>query len=158
ASARRPRCGVTTARSSSRSGPDSTRRSRRMTDDALLVARALFWFLTAGVALLPRRWAVFCLLLASHIHLTSLTFASATSVGFENTVRIAVLPLLFLARAHFLPLKYLPWSLPQKAWVALTIYAAVAGFWGGFPLSTVKLVAYLLAYLVLYGIFCTAWA
>src|SRR5262249_60321310 len=123
-----------------------------MSDEALLIARVLFWALTAGVAFLPMRWATFCLILASHIDITSLTFASATSVGFENPVRIAVLPLLFLARAHFLPLKYLPWSLPQKAWVALTIYAAVACFWGGFPLSTVKLVAYLLAYLVLYGI------
>ena len=129
-----------------------------MTDDALIIARVLFWILTAGVAFLPMRWATFCLVLASHIDITSLTFASATSVGFENTVRIAVLPLLFLARAHFLPLRQIQWTLPHKLWFAFTVYAAIAGFWGGFPLSSVKLVAYLVAYFILYRIFCTAWA
>jgi len=128
-----------------------------MSDEALLVARVLFWALAAGLALLPMRWATVCLILASHIDITSLTFASATSVGFENTVRIAVLPLLFLARSHFLPLQTLQWRLPEKLWAALTIYAAIAGFWGGFPLSAAKLVAYLAAYFVLYLAFCSAW-
>ena len=41
--------------------------------------------------------------------------------------------------------------------MALTIYAAIAGFWGGFPLSAAKLVAYLAAYFVLYLAFCSAW-
>src|SRR5436305_5007797 len=96
--ARKPRYNATTAPTSRYSGRNSTRRSRRMSDEALLVVRVLFWVLTAGLALLPMRWATVCLILASHIDITSLTFASATSVGFENTVRIAVLPLLFLAR------------------------------------------------------------
>ena len=78
-------------------------------------------------------------------------------MGFENTVRIAVLPLLFLARSHFLPLQTLQWRVPEKLWAALTIYAAIAGFWGGFPLSAAKLVAYLAAYFVLYLAFCSAW-
>jgi O-antigen ligase len=128
-----------------------------MSDEALLIARVLFWAFSAGVALLPMRWAFFCLILASHIDITSLSFASATSVGFENTFRIAVLPVVLLARTQFLSLNDLVWTLPHKAWLALTIYVGIAGFWGGFPLSAVKFVAYLAAYFVLYGIFCAAW-
>jgi O-antigen ligase len=128
-----------------------------MSDDALLIARVLFWAFSAGLAFLPMRWAIFCLILASHIDITSLSFASATNVGFENTVRIAVLPLLLLARTQFRPLKELRWTLPHKLWLALTLYVAIAGFWGGFPLSAVKLVTYLAAYFVYYCIFCAAW-
>jgi O-antigen ligase len=128
-----------------------------MSDEALLVARVLFWAASVGVAILPMRWALFCLILASHIDITSLTFASATSVGFENTFRIVVLPLLLLVRTQLRPLKNLRWTLPHKLWLALTIYVAIAGSWGGFPLSAVKLVAYLAAYFVIYLILCEGW-
>jgi hypothetical protein len=128
-----------------------------MSDEAILVARLLFWTCAAGVAFLPTRWAIFALILASHIDITSLTFASATTVGFENTVRIVGLPLLLLVRTHFLPLENFRWTLAHKAWLALMIYAAIAGAWGGFPLSTIKLIAYLTAYVLLYALFLTAW-
>ena len=39
-----------------------------MSDEALLVARVLFWALTAGLALLPMRWATVCLILACTRH------------------------------------------------------------------------------------------
>jgi hypothetical protein len=128
-----------------------------MSDEALLVARILFWAVAAGVMVFPMRWALFCFILASHVDITSLTFASATSVGFENTFRIAVLPLLLLVRTQFRPLKNLQWMLPHKLWLALTIYVAIAGSWGGFPLSSLKFVVYLAAYFVIYLIFCEGW-
>jgi hypothetical protein len=89
--------------------------------------------------------------------ITSLTFNSATAVGFENTIRIAGLPALLLLRTGFAPLREMTWALPQKIWLGLIAYAAIAGFWGGFPLSAIKMVAYLVAYFVLYLVFCSAW-
>jgi O-Antigen ligase len=128
-----------------------------MPDNALLVARVLFWVFAAGVLLLPMRWSLFCFILASHMDITSLTFNSATAVGFENTIRIAGLPALLLLRTGFAPLKEMAWTLPQKIWLALVAYAAIAGFWGGFPLAAIKMLAYLIAYFVLYTIFCDGW-
>jgi O-Antigen ligase len=128
-----------------------------MPDEALLVARALFWVFAAGVLLLPMRWSLFCFILAAHMDITSLTFNSATAVGFENTIRIVGLPTLLLLRTGFAPLKDMTWTLPQKIWLGLIVYAAIAGLWGGFPLAAIKMVAYLVAYFVLYLIFCSAW-
>ena len=90
-----------------------------MPDEALLVARVLFWVFAAGVVLLPMRWSLFCFILASHMDITSLTFNSATAVGLENTVRIAGLPLLLLLRTGFTSSEDLTWTLPQKMWLAL---------------------------------------
>ena len=128
-----------------------------MPDEALLVARVLFWVFAAGVLLLPMRWSLFCFILAAHMDITSLTFNSATAVGFENTIRIVGLPALLLLRTGFAPLKDMTWTLPQKIWLGLIVYAAIAGLWGGFPLAAIKMVAYLVAYFVLYLVFCSAW-
>ena len=128
-----------------------------MPDNALLVARVLFWVFAAGVLLLPMRWSLFCFILASHMDITSLTFNSATAVGFENTIRIAGLPTLLLLRTGFVSLKETAWTWPQKIWLALMAYAAIAGFWGGFPLAAIKMLAYLIAYFVLYTILCDGW-
>jgi O-Antigen ligase len=128
-----------------------------MPDEALLVARALFWVFAGGVLVLPMRWSLFCFILAAHMDITSLTFNSATAVGFENTIRIAGLPMLLLVRTGFTPLKDMTWTLPQKIWLGLVAYAAIAGFWSGFPLAAIKMVAYLIAYFMLYMIFCGAW-
>jgi len=127
-------------------------------NDPLIAARLLFWIFAAGVLLLPMRWSFFCFILASHMDITSLTFASATTVGFENTIRIAVLPLLLLARAGFAPLKQFQWRLPAKLWAALVAYAAIAGLWSGFALSAAKMVVYLAAYLVLYVALSYGWS
>jgi hypothetical protein len=128
-----------------------------MPDEALLVARALFWMFAAGVLLLPVRWSLFCFVLAAHMDITSLTFNSATAVGFENTIRIAGLPMLLLTRTGFAPLREMTWTLPQKLWIVLVAYAAIAGFWTDFPLAAIKMVAYLGAYFMLYAIFCSGW-
>ena len=129
-----------------------------MPGEALLVARVLFWVFAAGVVLLPMRWSLFCFILAAHMDITSLTFNSATAVGFENTIRIGALPLLLLLRTGFAPLKDITWTLPQKIWLGLVVYAAIAGAWSGFPLAAIKMVAYLITYFVLFLIFCSAWS
>jgi hypothetical protein len=129
-----------------------------LTNDPLIVARLLFWIFAAGVLLLPIRWSMFCFILASHMDITSLTFASATTVGFENTIRIAVLPVLLLARTGFAPILHFRWTLPAKLWLALVVYAAISGSWSGYALSAAKMVAYLAAYLILYSVLSYSWA
>jgi O-antigen ligase/polysaccharide polymerase Wzy-like membrane protein len=126
-------------------------------ENALLVSQVLFWIVAAGVAFLPIRWALFCFILASHMDITTVTFASASTVGFENTVRIICLPALLLWRTGF-SFRDLAWTLPQKLWLALVVYAAISGFWSGFLLSAMKMVVYLSVYLALFAIFCSAWA
>ena len=128
-----------------------------MADQALIVARILFWICAAGVIVLPMRWALFCFIVASHLDITTLTFTSATAVGFENTTRIAALPMVLLLRTGVESFKSFLWTIPQKIWVALTIYAAIAGLWSTFPVSAFKMVVYLAAYFVLYGVFCVGW-
>jgi hypothetical protein len=128
-----------------------------MADHALVVARVLFWICAAGVVLLPMRWAFFCFILASHLDITTLTFTSATAVGFENTTRIAGLPLVLLLRTGVESFKSFLWTKPQKIWVALIVYTAIAGLWSTFPLSAAKMVVYLAAYFVLFGVFCAGW-
>jgi hypothetical protein len=128
-----------------------------MPDEALLIARVLFWVFAAGVLLLPMRWSVFCFILAAHMDITSLSFNSATAVGFENAVRITGLPFLLLLRTGFAPLRAISWTLPLKLWMALVAYAAIAGLWSEFSLAAIKMVAYLGAYFILYMTFCSAW-
>ncbi len=129
-----------------------------LANDPLIVARILFWVFAAGVLLLPMRWSFFCFILASHMDITSLTFASATAVGFENTVRIAALPLLLLVRTGFAPLAQFQWTLATKLWAALVAYAAISGLWSSFALSAAKMVVYLAAYLLLYAVLSYGWA
>src|SRR6202047_3441974 len=112
-------------RNSWRGGRNSTRRPGCMPGECLLVARVLFWVCAAGVLFLPMRWSLFCFILASHMDITSLTFNSATAVGFENTIRIAGLPTLLLLRTGFVSLKETAWTWPQKIWLALMAYAAI---------------------------------
>jgi len=127
-------------------------------DQALVVARVLFWICAAGVLMLPMRWAFFCFIVASHLDITTLTFTSATAVGFENTTRIAGLPMVLLLRTGVESFKAFLWTTPQKIWIALTAYAAIAAVWSTFPLPALKMVVYLVAYFVLFGVFCAGWA
>lgn len=124
----------------------------------LQIARALLWMLSIGVLLLPMRWALFCFIVAAHLDIMSPTFASASSFGFENTVRIAILPVVLLLRMRFGPLHDLSWSLPHKVWIALIAYAGIAGVWSDFQVSALKMVVYLGVYFLLFAIFSTAWA
>ena len=129
-----------------------------LANDPLIVARVLFWIFAAGVLLLPMRWSFFCFILASHMDITSLTFASATAVGVENTIRITVLPVLLLARTGFAPLVQFQWTLAAKLWAALVAYAAISGLWSSYSLSAAKMVVYLAAYLLLYAVLSYGWA
>jgi hypothetical protein len=127
-------------------------------DTAISIARILFWIMCVLVVFLPLRWAFVCLIVASHLDITTSTFTSSAAIGFENSVRILGLPAILLLRMHFLPLKNISWKFPHKVWMALVAYAAIATLWSDFRLSALKMVTYLMMYFVLYAIFSEAWA
>jgi hypothetical protein len=127
-------------------------------DTAISIARVLFWVMCASILFLPLRWAFVCLIVASHLDITTSSFTSSAAIGFENTVRILGLPAILLARMHFVPLKNISWKFPHKVWLALIAYVAAATTWSDFRLSGLKMVAYLVMYFVVYAIFSEAWA
>jgi hypothetical protein len=126
-------------------------------EQAILIARVLFWLVFVCAVFAPIRWSLFCLVIAAHLDITSGSFLSSSSVGLENSFRIAGLPLLLLMRMRWVPLKNLDWTLPQKLWIAFTLYAGVATLWSDYKLSAVKMVIYLTVYFVLFAILCHAW-
>jgi hypothetical protein len=78
-------------------------------------------------------------------------------VGLENTIRTIIVPTILLlrfGRSQFSTLIRQPLGL---LWLLLTAYAAVACLWSPFQLSGLKMVAYLVSYLMIGAIFLEAW-
>ena len=117
----------------------------------------LFYALALGVAFLPVRWSLVCLLLAGSVEVIQPGFVASTSISWENVGERFVLPTLMLLRmTHFRLLK-IKWTAASKAWAILTLYAAISILWSPFKLSGLKMVAYLAAWFVLYLVFHLAW-
>jgi O-Antigen ligase len=126
--------------------------------EALLVAKVLFWLLGIGVAVLPLRWAFLSYLVVMHIDLAGPLFASSTSVGFENLLKVIGLPIILLFRTQFKPLTHAKITWAFVLWTVLILYATLTTFWSPFLLSGVKMVFYLYAYLVIFLIFVHGWS
>jgi hypothetical protein len=126
-------------------------------DQNWFAVRTLFWILAAAAVFLPMRWSILSFILISHIDVTTSTFESATSVGFENSVRTVVLPTLLFIRFSRGRLLNLRWNAPVVLWVLLTLYAAAACLWTPFQLSGVKMIGYMYCYLVLGAVFLDGW-
>jgi O-Antigen ligase len=126
--------------------------------EAFLVARVLFWLLGVGIAVLPLRWAFLSYLVVMHIDLSGPLFASSTSVGVENLLKVIGLPLILLFRTKFKPLKNAKITWAFILWTMLILYATLTTFWSPFLLSGVKMVFYLYAYLVVFLIFVHGWS
>lgn len=128
-----------------------------MEEQAFQIARVMFWLVFVCAVFAPIRWSLFCLIIAAQLDITSGAFLSSGSVGLENSLRIAGLPLLMLVRMRWAPLKSLDWTLPQKLWIGFTLYAGVAIMWSDYKLSAIKMVIYLTVYFVLFAILSHAW-
>jgi O-Antigen ligase len=126
--------------------------------EAFLVAKVLFWLLGVGIAVLPLRWAFLSYLVVMHIDLSGPLFASSTSVGVENLLKVIGLPLILLFRTRFKPLRNAKITLAFILWTMLILYATLTTFWSPFLLSGVKMVFYLYAYLVVFLIFVYGWS
>jgi O-Antigen ligase len=126
--------------------------------EAFLVARILFWCLGIGIIALPLRWALVCYLLIMHIDLSGPSFASASSLGLENVLKIVGLPILLLLRMKMRPLSKARITWPIIIWLAFILYATLTTFWSAFPFAGMKMVSYLFTYLLLFIIFTYAWS
>src|SRR5215469_3811098 len=117
----------------------------------------LFYALALGIVCLPLRWSLLCLLLAGNVAVNSPSFVSTSSVSWQNAIETVVLPIVLMLRLTRFRFPRIEWRFPSKVWVALIVYAAISILWSPFKLSGVKMVAYLVAWFVLYIVFHIAW-
>lgn len=127
-------------------------------DPALLTAQVLFCLLGIGILTLPLRGALVCYLLVMHIDLSGPSFASASSLGLANVLKIIGLPLILLIRMKMRPLIKARITLPLAIWTIFILYATLTTFWSAFPFAGLKMVSYLFTYLLLFIIFTYAWS
>lgn len=127
-------------------------------DQALIFGRFLFWLLAVVTAFAPLRWAVPCYLLLAQIDFSGPVLSSASTFGFENTLKIVAVPTLLALRIGWKYCEALNWEPLEKSWLLFCSYVVVASYWSPFHLSALKMVGYLYAYTVLFLVFTYAWA
>src|SRR3954467_14167190 len=120
-----------------------------MGHETLFVARLFFWVFVAGSVFLPARCAVISYLLLVQFDLTGSAFYSSEILGWENAVKIIVVPSILFLRMK--PFDFLNADVLRigRTWLLLAGYAAVAVLWSPFRLSAVKMLGYFYAYTVL---------
>lgn len=125
--------------------------------ETLLVARLFFWLFAAGAMALAPRWAVISYLLLVQFDLTGSAFYSSEFLGWENAIKIVVVPtILFLRlRPSFEPLEA-PIARLGRLWLLFAAYAAVAVLWSPYHLSGLKMLGYFYAYAVSFLVFTVA--
>ena len=125
--------------------------------ESLAVARVLFWLFAAGTVLLPVRWAVISYLLLVQFDLTGAAFYSSEFLGWENAIKIVVVPTLLLLRLRPIDFGDSTISKLGQVWLCFAGYAAIAVLWSPYRLSGVKMLGYLYAYALLFVVFTIAW-
>ena len=116
----------------------------------------LFLVLAIGTIVLPKKWAVFCWLLTAHLDLSGFQWLSASAFGWQNTVRVIILPSLLLFRLNGLGL-FTKFSISGGLWITLSLYAALASLWSPYSLSAVKQLGYLYSYGISFLLLFFAW-
>lgn len=119
-------------------------------DVSVYIARLLFWVVAGLVCLGPKRRAVFCLLLLAQLDASGPEFASASSLGVENALKVVVVPTILLLRIGPAAWKGRLSEPFARLWIALISYAVVASIWSPFRLSALKMAGYLYCYAVIY--------
>jgi O-antigen ligase len=128
-----------------------------MTEPAIVAAEVLFLVLGSLSLVLPLRWALFSYVLLTQINVSGPEFASASSLGWENAVKVVLIPTILLLR---LPSgkRFETGRTPvSRWWLPFVAYVALASLWSPFPLSAVKMVGYLYSYSVLFVLFLHGW-
>jgi O-antigen ligase/polysaccharide polymerase Wzy-like membrane protein len=128
-----------------------------MSHETIAVARLLFWVLVAACVALPVQWGVIAYVLLAQFDLTGTAFYSSELLGWENAVKIAVVPtLLFLkVRPEFSMNRETVRT--ARTWLLLAAYAALSVVWSPFKLSGTKMLGYFYAYTALFAVFTVAW-
>lgn len=128
-----------------------------MTDQVLLCAQLLFWFLVLFSCTLSLPWSIVSYLALSNIDMSAVYLNVGPSVGIDNAVKILIVPaVLFFRLGKQFPTSN-TWRLVGKLWICLILYSAVASLWSPYRLAAWKMVGYLVSYLALFLVFFGAW-
>lgn len=130
-----------------------------MVMDLRLIETGLFWLLLVLV-LQPfsLEWSLLAYLLIAHLDMSGPEWASASSIGWENTVKIIALPTVLLLRTRLKAWRLVKGSIAFRIWMAFGLYAVVASLWTPFPVSAIKLIGYLYSYTVTFLVFAYAFS
>jgi hypothetical protein len=126
--------------------------------ESVLVVEAMFWGLALGTIVFPRRWSLFAYLLLSQIDGSGAWFASSSALGFENLLKIVVIPtILFFRIPDYESYTRPAWNWALRWWGLLFGFASLAILWSPAPLAGMKMAGYLYSYPLLFAVFFAAW-
>lgn len=123
-----------------------------MNFDYTLIERILFYSLGSLVIFLPGEWALCSYLILTHCDLSVMQsgFSPTSTIGYENVIRVVVIPALLLYRLRKVNVTIAPWRGIKVAWLLLACYAGLSAFWSPFRLSGEKVSVYLFTYGLLF--------
>ena len=119
---------------------------------------AIVLLLVLGAGVLPLRWALMVVLIAGNFDLSGANFASGTEFGAANAVRSLLPPLLLVWRLDPRAVLQGLFDPPAlQAFLGLIAFTAVSVLWSPLPLPGIKLVGFLIGWLVLFAVLRRAW-
>jgi hypothetical protein len=114
----------------------------------VIVSKILFWLFVIPIFIpfIPIRFLLFLYLIIVHFDSSGGVFASASTLGIENAVKVVLLPSLLLLRSFSYNLKMAKFIPGIAVWILLCIYVIISSSWSPFQLSAIKQIGYLYAY------------
>jgi O-antigen ligase len=107
----------------------------------------------------PRRLALCVWMVISNLDVSAADWQVRDSVGWENTIRILVIPVILFVR--YFAQQPLIDSLRSRAfrvWLAFSAYVVLAALWTPYGVSALKMAGYMLSHVITFIVFYTAWA
>jgi O-antigen ligase len=129
-----------------------------MTYEAPIIAIVLFWAFATGVLFLPLDLAIPAYLLIAEIDMSGPEFTATSSIGYQNLIKIMVLPVVLICRIGWHPVMKARWPSFARTWCVLIVYALVSTAWSDYRLSAIKMLGYLSCFAMLVIIFTFAWS
>ena len=129
-----------------------------MTYDYATTERGLFYGIALLVLALPGDLALAAYLLLTHFDLSVShgDFASGSAIGYENLIRLAVVPAVLWFRLRKVSAPVPEFDKLRRTWFLLAFYAILSIWWSPYPFSGVKVAGYLCVYGFLFMILTRA--
>ena len=129
--------------------------------DALIFSRYAILILTIGVLLLPKRYAFISLIMLGLFDASGPAFYSASQVGILNAIKVLGASLILMVRLKFQPLNTIirerTWRVPIYLFLIFVIYAGIAILWTNWKLNAIKMLGYLIGYILWFALLCYGW-
>jgi hypothetical protein len=129
-----------------------------MTYDYPTTERGLFYGIALLVLALPGDLALAAYLLLTNFDLSVShgDFASGSTIGYENLIRLAVVPAVLWFRLRKVSAPVPEFDKVRRTWFLLAFYAILSIWWSPFPFSGMKVAGYLCIYGFLFMILTRA--